>query len=102
MKNFIHILVHSTLAPSADADAKRKEILDLAEDWMSYAPGAWILVSDDRPALWRDRFVKLHGRYGSVVVFPFDPNQMYAALPERIWAWFDKHDVLFERTDIPS
>jgi hypothetical protein len=91
VKTFLHVIAHKNAG--AIDDEKLAAALKKADDWMTYAPGVWILLTDENGGVWRDRFKDFAD---TVLVTEFVPNSTYWAMRSDTWKWFEKHDMGFK------
>jgi hypothetical protein len=91
---FYHIVAHKK---TGQFDKKALDaILKHADDWMTYAPGVWIVKTKEDGEVWRDRFSQIAT---TVMVTPFSHLDTSWLFASDAYTWFEKHGMNFTIED---
>jgi hypothetical protein len=84
MSNFLLVTVHDPLE-KRDLTA----LFNSAEDWVSYAPGCWIVKTSEEPRVWAQRLRDATDATSTILVT--EMGRPVASLPRSIWDWLQKN-----------
>jgi hypothetical protein len=91
----LHIAVAFKGVPRS---AEIEKTLDMALDWMRYAPNCWLVYTNSSPQKWFERIHLAVKPDESVFIVKVDIKQRQGRLPKWAWDWMNQPR---ERRDTP-
>jgi hypothetical protein len=70
-------------------------LFNMAEDWVSYAPGCWIVRTSETSAAWAKRLDEATDPEAAIVVTKF--GHMAGSIPQAVWDWLEKNGLRWGR-----
>jgi hypothetical protein len=87
------IFLHITFDSIAGIDPDRlKRKLDIAGDWIHYAPNCWIVRTSGNAARWYRRLKPLLTSSHHIFICKLDLSERQGWLSLSVWDWIHKYD----------